>query len=328
MSNQQVKSLYLKFMKGECTPAEIELLIELLQSVDDVEGLPSLEEVEQTLPQQESIADASSDRIFNAIVGQDTLVTDVERTKKRQTNWLIAAAIISLLILANFVFYLSKPSKIIYQTDFAKKEKYQLPDGTKLLLNANTTIEINETFLTDKGREVWISGEAYFDVAQNKNKPFVVHTNTGMDVYVLGTTFNLKARSTETHVVLNRGSVKVFPEAQQDKAQLLVPGEIAHFHAEEARVVKSVTDTMYFSAWQYNLQSFKNEQLRNVAASMQDIYGYRIDFTEETLKNMHFTGALPTNDINKAIKTLAAALDCTINKENDKIIISTKRLIN
>lgn len=328
MSNQQVKSLYLKFIKGECTHAEIDLLIELLQSVDDAEGLPSLEEVEQRLPQRISLSDAGSDRIFNTIVGHDSAVVPVYKTKRPRTNWLIAAAITSFLILAAFAYYLLKPNKIIYQTDFAKKENYQLPDGTKLVLNANTTIEINDSFLTDDVREVWISGEAYFDVAQNKNRPFIVHTKTGLNVHVLGTAFNLKARSTETHVVLNRGSIKVSPQKYQNDGQMLVPGEIAHFHAENASIVKSAADTMYFSAWQYNLQPFKNERLKKVAVSMQEIYGYQVDFSEEALANMHFTGALPTNDINKAIKTLAAALGCTINLENDKLIISTNRLIN
>ncbi|MEH6304042.1 FecR domain-containing protein [Olivibacter sp. CPCC 100613] len=323
MSNQQIKNLYLKFIKGECTKQEIDLLIELLQSTEHEEGLPTVEEI-IALEQETVYMDGQvSEAIFQAII---TPRGKREESSLSENRWkptlMVAASLIILFLMGILGYTIFRPAKTIYSTDFAEKKTIVLPDGSRLLLNANTSVETYQQFLDRDKREVWIVGEAFFDIAPNQKRPFVVHTAAGLQVQVLGTAFNLKARDMETHVVLNRGSVKVAMERADQKAEVLVPGEMILLDKDDTWVKKSV-DTLYYAAWQYDLLPFDNESLANIARIIEEVYGYEMSFKKTGLEKRHFTGALPSNNIDKAVATLSAALNCEIIiHDNKKITIN------
>jgi len=330
MSIQQIHDLYLKFIKGECTRQEIDLLIELLKTVDHSDGLPTVVETQQLEQEIGRLNEAASDRIFQNIITVNEPLEKNMRGGAKRLNWMIAASIIGLLVCGILTYMLLLPHQITYQAGFAKQEHYTLPDGTRVILNANTVVKINKSFVEDKKREVWLSGEAFFQVARQQAKPFIIHTPKGLEVRVLGTSFNLKARPTETHVVLNSGSVKVGLAHHNREAKLLVPGEMARLTANQQSIETTSVDTLYYAAWQYHLLPFKNEPLIKVTDNLQDIYGCKAAFANHHLEQMHFTGSLPSDDLDKAVKTLAAALNCDIyiDKSNNHIIIQPLKLIN
>ncbi|WP_134090754.1 FecR family protein [Olivibacter sp. XZL3] len=328
MSIQQIKNLYLKFIKGECTRREIDLLVKLLQSTEHEAGLPTVEEIKR-LDQEAVLDEEASDDIFHAIITSDQ---GREESKFPGSTWksmlVVAASIIVLFAIGILAHSLLSPTKTIYRADFAEKKTVMLPDGTKVLLNANTQIETHQHFLNQDKREIWITGEAFFDVAPDKKRPFIVYTSKGLEVRVLGTAFNLKAREAETHVVLNRGSVQVAIRNTAKEAAMLVPGEMAMLNMEEKTLIKRPVDTLDYAAWQYDLLPFKNESLAKIAHVLKEIYGYDVVFGKTGLEKRHFTGSLPSNDIDKAIKTLSAALNCEITIHDNKKININQQINN
>jgi len=324
MSRQQIQNLYLKFINGECTRQEIDLLIDLLKSVDHEESLPTVEEVERLRTEDLYLNNEISDKIFHDILSAHPSATPTKKVNFR--SWksaiAIAASLVCLVGLGLVAWDILRPSLIIYQSDFAKKETYTLPDGTKVMLNANSRIQLNETFSIDKKREVWIMGEAFFDVAQDNKRPFIIHTPKGLNVQVLGTAFNLKARPKDTRLVLHTGSVKVAIKDIAGSEQVLVPGEMVALKDEQHKLIKTYVDTLYYAAWQYDLLPFKNEPLEKIAITIRDIYGYQVEYGKgnSKLSKLHFTGSLPANNIDKAITTLSAALNCNIFIKDNKTI--------
>lgn len=329
MSIQQIKNLYLKFIRGECTRQEIDLLVKLLQSVEHEEGFPTVEEIKRLDQEGLRLNDQDADDIFHAIIASGK---ENEEGRFLGSRWksalAVAASIIVLLSIGILGYSFFNPAKTIYFADFAEKKTIMLPDGTKVLLNANTQIETHQYFLNQDKREIWITGEAFFDVAPDKKRPFIVHTSKGLEVRVLGTAFNLKAREAETHVVLNRGSVQVAIRNTAKEAATLVPGEMAMLNMDEKTLIKRPVDTLDYAAWQYDLLPFKNESLGKIADVIAEIYGYDIFFEKKDLEKRHFTGSLPANDINKAARTLAAALNCEITIHDNKTININQQINN
>jgi transmembrane sensor len=118
--------------------------------------------------------------------------------RKRKWFWIAGAAAAAITAVLSFTFFSTtkvvKPTRQAENTVSTKagsKSKIQLPDGTQVWLNADSKLEYNENFNV-KLREVKLSGEAFFDVVKNKDKPFVIHTSQ-MDVKVLGTAFNVRS---------------------------------------------------------------------------------------------------------------------------------------
>src|SRR5690606_40088 len=85
---------------------------------------------------------------------------------------------------------------LVEKSSVGERKSFQLPDGSKVMLNSASTIQVSKNF-NETTRELTLSGEAFFDVASNPEKPFIIHT-ASMDVKVLGTIFNVKAYDEET----------------------------------------------------------------------------------------------------------------------------------
>ena len=137
-------------------------------------------------------------------------------TPVRKINWFksIAIAASVVLVVASGVWYLAthnvEGSSNLYKTGFAKTKKITLPDGSKVTLNANSELKLSSNW-GDKGdRQVWLEGEAYFEVEKKlaTHQKFIVHTKD-IDVEVLGTKFNVNTRHEKAIVSLEEGKIKL-----------------------------------------------------------------------------------------------------------------------
>lgn len=163
--------------------------------------------------------------------------------------------------------------------------QYQLtlPDGTKVWLNAASSITYPAVFV-GKERKVTINGEAYFEVAKNKEMPFMVEVRGMSTVEVLGTSFNINAYSNEETVntTLVEGSVKI------NKRVVLKPGQQAVVKDPAAVSVVNNADLEKAIAWKNGLFSFNNADLVSVMRQLERWYGvkviYQRDVTDLTLK--------------------------------------------
>lgn len=255
---------------------------------------------------------------------------------RRKWYWAAAgAAAILVFIYAGLLNNTTvvKPVKMAENTVSTKagsKSKIQLPDGTQVWLNADSKIEYSESFNV-KLREVKLSGEAFFDVVKNKEKPFIIHT-AQMDVKVLGTAFNVRSYPDEstTETALLRGAVEISLHNNPEKKYYLKPNDklvinnnltavadtavVAPRQDAEKLLVKikkvtvdknenDVTETM----WVKNKLAFDNETLEKILKETERWYNVDIELKNEKAKSFRFTSVFENKPLTDVLEALCLA---------------------
>lgn len=181
-----------------------------------------------------------------------------------------------------------------------------LADGTQVWLNSATKLIFPQNF-TGKERRVMLSGEAFFEVARDESKPFIVETSR-MDVKVLGTRFNVNAYTDSEMVstTLVDGSVEVASGTQ--KPITLVPGEQAYGEAGELE--KREVNVRLYTSWIDGRFMFNNVELEEIAKQISRWYDVEIFFTNENVKKIRFTGGMvkfkPLDDLIRMIESTSS----------------------
>jgi ferric-dicitrate binding protein FerR (iron transport regulator) len=199
-----------------------------------------------------------------------------------------------------------------------------LEDGSRVTLNANSSIKVYRDFFQRKNREVWIKGEAFFEVSRTSDlKKFIVHTKN-FDVVVLGTKFNVRDRRGKTQVMLEEGKVKLL--ARHREPLIMKPGEqVTVLKGQDAYNKKMVRRDDYM-AWQDSKMIFDNTPLTDVAQAIQDYYGIQIVIADSLLATRQFTGTLPNNDLDVILMALRTAYPMQIERNDEQIIM--KKIVN
>ncbi|WP_205512929.1 FecR family protein [Longitalea arenae] len=228
------------------------------------------------------------------------------------------------------------------------KTTITLPDGSKVWLNAGSILTYNKDF-GGKIREVHLSGEAFFEVqpavspVTEQRIPFIIHTQH-IDVRVLGTAFNVKSypgeRQTETSLV--HGKVEVVIHNRPDEIFTLRPNEKLVVMNEEMNPADSnktsearhepfvslsklnYTDAdslLVETAWVQNKLVFDNESFLAVAAKMERWYNVEIEFREEKMQELRFTGIFENETIQQALDYMAITAPFHYTMHGNKITI-------
>lgn len=196
----------------------------------------------------------------------------------------------------------------------------ELADGSLVKLNADSRLRFPSSFV-GKQREVYLDGEAYFEIAHNKEQPFIVRTG-GMDVEVLGTKFNIKAHSGDenTYATLASGSVKVFSPKQDEL--LLMPSEQAVFTNTGEFIQKRNVNLSSVLGWTEGRFVFKDESLENILKQLSRWYSVKIDYKDIALKEHRFTGDINRfEDISVILNMLNKTYTIQLFLEQDSIVV-------
>jgi ferric-dicitrate binding protein FerR (iron transport regulator) len=243
----------------------------------------------------------------------------------------IAAAVV-------LVFFISRRPEVVknepvqqvaentISTKPGSKSKIQLPDGSQVWLNADSRITYNESF-RGPFREVQVTGEAYFDVAKDKDHPFIIHANS-IDVRVLGTSLNIRSYSNEknTEAVLIRGSIEVTLRSSPDKKIILQPNDKLVVQNGKAIVVKGMPavqkyedapvmtlgkahmqpkDTVAMDIlWVKNKLSFDKETLDDVARKIERWYAVKVSISDERLKHTEYSAVFEDESLRQVMEAL------------------------
>ena len=191
-----------------------------------------------------------------------------------------------------------------------------LDDGTLVHLNYNTRLIYPEKF--GRGdRNVILDGEAYFMVAKDKSRPFIVHTPNG-DVKVYGTEFNVNTTGDNTSVVLVKGSVSVTPTG--GKEQLMNPGQLCEFSVEN--LMLSTIDVEPYVAWNEGKFSFEEWPLERIMQVISRWYGREVVFTSEDIKHQQYSGNFDRyEDIHPTMEAIESITGLKITFAPGRIII-------
>lgn len=208
------------------------------------------------------------------------------------------------------------PSKNI-TTGFGNQRNHILPDGTKIWLNAVSSIRYPETF-TGNERMVELEGECYFEVAPNATVPFRVKTNSGVEVLVTGTHFNIYAYKTEpVRATLLEGAIKV---QSGDEFVVLKPGQQALVR-NAGRPEISDADIEEAIAWKNGILLFNRANVQTVMRHIERWYDVQVVY-EGTIPDKEFVGKIPQNNSIREVLQILALNDIHCRIEGKKIIVS------
>ncbi|MBJ6367247.1 FecR family protein [Snuella sedimenti] len=184
--------------------------------------------------------------------------------------------------------------KLVYNTltvPYGKRFEVQLSDGTNVHLNAGTSLKYPVKFLKgEKTRQVFLNGEAYFDVTEDTAHPFVVNAEN-LNVQVLGTEFNVSAypEDTTTDVVLVEGSVGLYTDAGSLKeSTTITPSTKGTLNKELQKITTETVDTSLYTAWMEGGLMFRNMPFKNIAKKLERYYNVHIIITDSQLNEEVF----------------------------------------
>ncbi len=243
--------------------------------------------------------------------------------RKRLISWAVAA---STLLLVGFgsLFFLQQeiPAHAnIYQTSNGNRLSFQLPDGSKVQLNANSTLELDaEKWEKGNVREIWLDGEAFFEVErEGDGTKFIVNAG-GMNIEVLGTQFNVRARDETAEVVLEEGKIEL-SIANEQKIEMQ-PGDYVSYERKQGKVQSKKVKAADYSAWKDGMAVFNNS-LQEVARELEILYGIEFQIENETLRDRPIQLSAPSDSLELVLETLELlySKEISIKRENDKITI-------
>lgn len=197
--------------------------------------------------------------------------------------------------------------------------KLMLSDGTKVWLNSASALSYPVHF-TGGVRRVTLTGEAYFQVSRDAAHPFIVETQ-GMNIQVLGTSFNVMNYPEETHhmVTLVEGQVKVFV-ADPAEGCVLKPGEQAVVENAMTRVRK--VNTKLYTLWWQDRFSFESEELEAVVRKLARWYDVEFFFVNPARKEKRFTGSIPKySDISQVLAMIRMTTDIGFTIQGKTVLV-------
>lgn len=228
------------------------------------------------------------------------------------------------------------------------RSKIQLPDGSQVWINSSSKLSYSKSF-SPKMREVYLDGEAYFDVVHDPAHPFIVHTST-IDIKALGTAFNVKSYDADPTIeaTLIHGSIEVSRPGQPNAPKILLkPHEklvlnknveprlkagsanSSHVNFTNAILVSSVKrnrpdSEIVETAWVYNKLAFEDTRLSDIAHQMEKWYKVEIIIESSKLGDYTLTGSFVNENLDEALKMLQYLVPFKYVIKDDKVKIYDK----
>lgn len=220
------------------------------------------------------------------------------------------AAVILLLVIGRFAWENFVATDVVYAlattTDQPSDVPIELLDGSKVWLNAETKLTYFTPPVKDE-RRVKLEGEAFFEVAKDATKPFVVETPSG-EVTVLGTSFNVSEKSVgHVTVAVATGKVELSPKGS-DSAIVLLPNEKGIYNAENSELIREDSKNLNELAWRTKKLVFDNASLSSVIFTIQDFYQVTIQIENKDLENCPLTATFDNKPIGTVLETLTTLL--------------------
>lgn len=180
-------------------------------------------------------------------------------------------------------------------TSKGEKSYLQLQDGTRVWLNSCTTLEYAENY-GHSNRSIYLDGEAYFEVAKNKDLPFVVKAN-GIDVKAIGTAFNVSAYMEDSQLTttLFNGKVAVQPTLTKQEV-LLEPNQVAVYDKSRNKIEVVPYDKKQFAQWRGGFLSFEMMYLQDITKLLERNYNVVFRYENQGIKKLRFSGSFRNNE--------------------------------
>ncbi|KVV13701.1 FecR family protein [Flavobacterium sp. TAB 87] len=239
-----------------------------------------------------------------------------------------AAVLLLPLALVTYFYFSSKndvhaTKRYSYTTKAKEQRKVTLADGTFVWLNAESKIVFSDTY-NESERRIKLYGEAFFDVTKNKQKPFIVETESGIDIKVLGTSFNIKSYADEKRLETTLVTGKIELKNKEAVLSTLLPKQQAVFFKSEKALSINTVNTSNFTSWKSGTLLFNETPLKEVVLSLERWFGVKVNIASKEFYNYSFSGKIEkTNSIEEIMRILEVSsnVTCEFDKKTNQMTI-------
>ncbi len=336
--NEKHIKLITKFLSGEAREDERLMLQQLRKNVPAFDKLfHEYEKIWNATANVKYIPGIDIDKEWNKLEDQ---ITGTSRTTKtiafsgpKPFNALrfisrIAAALFILIGLSSVLYILLNTynyQKVVADTGVLSTK---LPDQSTIVLNKDASVKYRETFKGEETRNVFLKGDAYFDVQKNQQKPFIVETQN-VYIKVLGTSFYVNASNVDkVSVIVKSGTVAVFEKHNETNKVILNKGEKTIFEKDCESLPKMKNKNINYLSWKTKKITFKNDQLSEVARTINNTYYSNIQISTPGLEQCRITVSFDDQSLESVLRVLENTLDIRVHQTGDIIKITGRSCID
>lgn len=238
----------------------------------------------------------------------------------------IAAIILGFIALSVIIYYLTTENRFIkiqVVTNLEERTEVLMPDGSKVMLNELSDLQYSAKLFKNT-RKVILSGEAYFTIIRDVNRPFIIHTPRTL-VTVLGTSFNIRAYPGEEQeiIVVSDGTVHVSPkESANAPAIILKEGERVLLSKNSQSLHMNYNTDLNYKTWMTGELIFSNTTLINVVLALNKYYKENIIINDEELKRRTLTATFKDESLEEVLEVLKLVFYLQIEHKNEKIVLN------
>lgn len=277
----------------------------------------------------EGLARPDSQRMLNVI--RQRSYKDKGVAANRQNHWshLLRAAAAVLVLVLGSIFYLQVTESssgsdnqtiVHYVTQPDQQRRITLEDGTEIRLNENSNLWISNR-VENGVRRVELDGEAFFEVAPNPERVFMVDANEST-IRVLGTAFNVKSRPSDENVqvAVVEGRVS-FGSLQygEESSVVLARGEYGYMDLRSHAITVENYGVENYLAWMRGRFTFEDQSLDQICVQLDRLYELGCHFEEESLRNLRLTADFSNDTLDKTILVIAMSLDINYEREENQV---------
>ena len=325
---KEIDTILTKFYDGRATVEEVSFLIGIIN--DDENG--HFDEFCRTKWQNQSY-DIPSDSKDKVIAAMRALIAEEDKSARRQL-WKkrgqifmkavsVAAILLVAVLVGRGVSADREPEIFKMVAERGQKSSLTLPDGSRVWLNSASTISYTSDYNSNE-RNVFLQGEAYFEVAENTDLAFVVHAQD-LSVEALGTKFNVKAYSEDYGITTTLVAGKVRTSAGEN-SEILLPEQQAYYDKRTGDISKSdVEDPAHIVPWIKNEILFTDNSLAEIAVVLERMYNVTIIFDEEDIGTYTYTGLIRNNSLPNILELISTTSPVTYRMNASTIRFSRKK---
>jgi len=278
---------------------------------------------------QEALGHQMNSNIWQAI-HQTEQIQIKSQHKKTWLRWVAAAAVVLMICSVELFILLKKPEQpqqVAHTSNTAKQHRVVcLPDGSTVIVNAGSKLNYPSTFKGQARREVYLEGQAYFDIRHNEAQPFIVHTGS-VETTVLGTAFNIKAWAAEGSitVTVTRGRVKVGDK--QKIFGVITPNQQIVYSKTEDKALKKGVDANAYLAWKNDDLIFDDVTVGEASKLLEERFNVKITIADQEIKSGRFTTTfLKKENLKEVLESICEFTGAKFDYNKDKatVVISNK----
>lgn len=326
----RLKQLLDKYLKGNITHTELEEFWQLMSSLSENDLVDEEMSKFWSDPSLDKNSQADWEGVYSRLQQRmDDQQIDYARIIQPRRSirpWVIAASFLFLLAVSFLLvlnpFEKNKKDAIVSSRSSFDLQVIRLPDGTAVTLNHNSKLDYPNTF-NGKTREVYLYGEAFFDVKHDPLKPFIVHTGNVI-TRVLGTAFNIKAYDNEENiaVTVSRGKVQVQKNNEDKVFGLLVAGDQLTVDKKEDKALQTKVDVSGILQWKTKDLVFDDKTIDEASVIISNYFGVEIHFANESLRKCRFTASFngSDDDLKQVLDVMTVLTGSTWTKDDKEII--------